>query len=497
MLVAAATEGANQSMSREDTNSKKVLPTPKSTQGVEAAADGTGRLSARAADREAPLNAKEKKLLVECETDIGNNIQGFFVVGHRLWQIREFRLYRDTHPQFAAYCHEEWDCSKTHANRMINGHLCAENLKQVGREEVYVPTKESLVRCIAGLDAQKQVQVAREVRLAVGNRRASAGDFLAAKEKLFPKPKREAKATTSRGETTVPNPLPANVTVELNVDTKLVPLAELKTRADDIYNVLVETSASREVLKQIRQLQHDLHLWATWHAESLKPESERAANALKRGQAGDEEHVRRTAQDDERPVVATVDAPVPPAKMPKAERGQAVITESTDTADAKEAEVHNRKKAAFAGKTPAKTAKIQARRKTRPTTVRDHLSKLLDGLASVAEETGKSLENWPKKNYVSTRYQAMKREFPSLVAVKEQLAQLIVSFGLPNEKNHAGELPFSRRILLTGYRSTRLWSIRGIILEIAMFIQKSAPETAQYLKTMCKELERICFARAV
>ena len=202
---------------------------------------------------------------------------------------------------------------------------------------------------------------------------------------------------------------------------------------------------------------------------------------------------------NEQAAAPLADVPKPPAEVPvpKAERGPAMATESTDAADAKEAEVHNREKAAFAGKTPAKTAKIQARRKTRPTTVRDHLSKLLHGLASVAEETGKSIENWPKNNYVSTRYQAMKREFPSLVAVKAQLAQLIASFALPNEKNHAGELPFLRKYALRGLRSTRVPTIRLTILEIAESIQKSAPETAQYLKTMCKELERICFARGV
>ena len=63
-----------------------------------------------------------------------------------------------------------------------------------------------------------------------------------------------------------------------------------------------------------------------------------------------------------------------------------------------------------ANETPAKIGKTQTRRKTRPTTVRGHLSKLLDGLESVVaetEETIKRIQKWPRK-YCSTDYESMK-----------------------------------------------------------------------------------------
>ena len=90
------------------------------------------------------LSTKEQKLLNECKADINDKLQGVFVVGYRLWQIREGRLYRTAENRtFAAYCAENFDFSSTHANRLIKAHLCVNHLKDVGDVDVYVPAKES------------------------------------------------------------------------------------------------------------------------------------------------------------------------------------------------------------------------------------------------------------------------------------------------------------------------------------------------------------------
>jgi hypothetical protein len=213
------------------------------------------------------LNAKEQVLLAECEADIDQNIQGTFVLGYRLEQIRDQKLYRATHTTFAAYCSKRWDFSKTHANRLIQAHLCEKHLKSVKYVDVYVPTKESQVRYICDLELEQQVKVAHEVFAAIGDHDACAGDFADAREKLYPKPKREAKAPETKG-------MAETAKVETKVvpasfDTKLVSLTELKKRADQIYYIFTNPMKKQEALKIIGTLQRDLELWADWQAKQL------------------------------------------------------------------------------------------------------------------------------------------------------------------------------------------------------------------------------------
>ena len=93
-------------------------------------------LSDQTADQDETLNANEQKLLGECETDIDKNMQGAFVLGWRLEQIKEQKLYRTNYSTFANYCSKRWDFSKTHANRLIQAYLCENHLKSIKDVEV-------------------------------------------------------------------------------------------------------------------------------------------------------------------------------------------------------------------------------------------------------------------------------------------------------------------------------------------------------------------------
>jgi hypothetical protein len=107
------------------------------------------------------LDTAEKKLLADCEADIERNDPGGFVLGDRLSQIREKKLYRATHTTFQDYCVARWDYSKSHANRLIKGFRCYQWLKTQTQGKVYLPTKESQIRCIVGLKEDQQEEVAK------------------------------------------------------------------------------------------------------------------------------------------------------------------------------------------------------------------------------------------------------------------------------------------------------------------------------------------------
>lgn len=207
------------------------------------------------------LNNQEQKLRAECETDIQENLRGTFVLGWRLGQIRDQKLYRSTHKTFEAYCRKRWDFSKTHANRHIQAFLCEKHLKSVKDAEVYVPDKESQVRFIADLNQDQWVEVAAKVKEAVGNNDATARDFGAARQELYPKPKREPAVKTPATKS-LPTPKPE---VKPANDTKLVSFAELKGMADKAYNVC--GPKPQEALQIIGKLQRHLSEWSDWQAK--------------------------------------------------------------------------------------------------------------------------------------------------------------------------------------------------------------------------------------
>ncbi len=218
-------------------------------------------------EQDEPLTAKEQKLLADCEADIEQNFQGAFLLGYRFEQIRDKRLYRSTHKTFELYCSDRWDLSKTHANRLIQAHLCETHLKGIKDVEVYVPTKESQVRQICDLPPEKQVEVAHEVFAAVGDREAGAVDFGEAREKLYPKPKAPVKEKIPAERDNAENAKPNVNTQVPQFDTKLVSCQELYALSVNAYNTYSDSARKKEVEKALFKLKAALKEWADWEGK--------------------------------------------------------------------------------------------------------------------------------------------------------------------------------------------------------------------------------------
>ena len=216
------------------------------------------------ADQNDALSPTEETLLAECESDIAKNLQGVFVFGHRLEQIREQRLYRQTHSTFEAYCKEKWDFSKTHANRLIQAHICQKHLKAVKDIEVNVPTKESQVRFIADLKPEQQVEVAQAVFEKVGDKGASAEDFADARQELYPKPER--KTVAPKAPKVVEDVQAGHQCASLTFDTNLVPFTEIKVKLQELYYIFCNSARKQEGLNLISKLHKYLDQWVDWQA---------------------------------------------------------------------------------------------------------------------------------------------------------------------------------------------------------------------------------------
>jgi protein gp37 len=66
------------------------------------------------------LSAKERTRLAKCEAVIARGFGTFYEVGRALTEIRDDRLYRETHKTFEAYVREKFEIDRRRAYRMID-----------------------------------------------------------------------------------------------------------------------------------------------------------------------------------------------------------------------------------------------------------------------------------------------------------------------------------------------------------------------------------------
>ncbi len=106
--------------------------------------------------------------------DIGSLLRverAFFLAGAALRQLRDHRLYRDTHPDdFIGYCRDRFGKTKQAVNYLIAAAGVYENLATtIGCREdetrattestPILPTSERQVRSLAGLEPEKQQEI--------------------------------------------------------------------------------------------------------------------------------------------------------------------------------------------------------------------------------------------------------------------------------------------------------------------------------------------------
>jgi hypothetical protein len=98
------------------------------------------------------LMDSERERLKACESVIRNGLGTFIEVGRSLAEVRDCRLYRETHKSFEEYCRDVFDISKMRAYQQISGYetvmLLEEKSKQLftfselDQEESLLPAQE-------------------------------------------------------------------------------------------------------------------------------------------------------------------------------------------------------------------------------------------------------------------------------------------------------------------------------------------------------------------
>ncbi len=115
----------------------------------------------RVAKTQANLNILSESERIERDTLENTVQQAFFIAGEALKQLRDKRLYRETHENFESYVKERFDFSKRNAYYLIDAYEVVNNLKseQFVHSTKVLPTKEFQCRPLAKLSPEQQRQV--------------------------------------------------------------------------------------------------------------------------------------------------------------------------------------------------------------------------------------------------------------------------------------------------------------------------------------------------
>jgi hypothetical protein len=93
--------------------------------------------------------------LAELEAIVEKGLATFIEVGSALLEIRDSRLYHQTHKTFEDYCRERWEMSRQRAHQLIEASEVARNLSTVVDVS---PTSERQVRPLAKLEPEQQCE---------------------------------------------------------------------------------------------------------------------------------------------------------------------------------------------------------------------------------------------------------------------------------------------------------------------------------------------------
>jgi hypothetical protein len=120
------------------------------------------------------LNTEERKTLRRCERTIIKGAAEFIRVGLALREIRDRRLYRETHSTFEAYCLAKFDFRRAYGYRLIEEATAVAELQMSPIGNIPLPENEAQARELAAVLAEMRVEVMRLAATKAGGKPLTA-----------------------------------------------------------------------------------------------------------------------------------------------------------------------------------------------------------------------------------------------------------------------------------------------------------------------------------
>jgi hypothetical protein len=106
------------------------------------------------------LAPRDAERLADLEVTIAQGLTTFVEVGSALSEIREARLYRESHGTFEDYCRDRWQMSRPRAYELIHASSVVAGLSAIA--DMPLPTNEAQTRPLAALPPEQQREVWKE-----------------------------------------------------------------------------------------------------------------------------------------------------------------------------------------------------------------------------------------------------------------------------------------------------------------------------------------------
>jgi hypothetical protein len=106
-----------------------------------------------------PLTEEEQRDLARREEYIEENLQTLFSVGKAFADIRDRKLYRESHRTFEEYCRERWQISRPRAYQLIDASIVQETVSTNVDKNMPLPTNESQTRALKKAPKEKQPEL--------------------------------------------------------------------------------------------------------------------------------------------------------------------------------------------------------------------------------------------------------------------------------------------------------------------------------------------------
>lgn len=107
------------------------------------------------------LTEDERSCLKTHEAVIERGLKTFYEVGAALLEIRDGKLYRETHATFEDYCRERWQLKQSHTYRLMDAASVIENLKSSPNGGT-LPDNERQIRPLTSLPPEQQAEAWKE-----------------------------------------------------------------------------------------------------------------------------------------------------------------------------------------------------------------------------------------------------------------------------------------------------------------------------------------------
>ena len=196
-----------------------------------------------------PLSSAEKARLSKAEARVLANTDAYVDVGLALREIREGKLYRETHSTFEAYCLARFDFGSNYGNRLMNAAEAIQKLKTVPIGTVLLPTSESQARELLKVDESKWPKVMQLAKKRAGDKKINALHIQLAAQEVVPPTEIESKQKADN----VPKTYVTNEKIFLGWVETLKQLA-IRDEKQELVRLLDKAAEDRAILPTMPEM---------------------------------------------------------------------------------------------------------------------------------------------------------------------------------------------------------------------------------------------------